>query len=275
MAGKNFGSAIEWYGPEQVLSGYDLHCKNREQVYYSVWQGNAIKFPYKGGDEGEGKDLLSQNLDAWKQAGTSAQYTLAFHPALDKDGNLTAATPIDGSGNFRVNETGSYQPRGMAAVTQTDPRLDKILELMQQQNDRLQALEEGADTFDMEEVEEEEEEEPDEVGRVIGRIGEIDKAIENSPRLAGLYDDIRYGFRFLMKKAGVQIPEINHGINGTQKMADQEPGQQKDGPTVMRELVIAWPELPALLTKMHQILQRDPDEFRYVTKKVNEKINDL
>ena len=275
MAAKmGIGSAVEWYGSAQVLAGYDLHAQNRDAVYYSVWQGPVIKFVYTDGDEQTGRDLLAQNLQAWEQNGSSALYTLRFHPVLDKHGDLTNATPYNASGNFKMREAGGGWVSGVRepgpAPVQNDA-LEKIAQILAQQNERLTALENSEE--DPEEDPEEEEEDPDAVTKIIAGIGNVEAAINESPMLGGLYQDLRGLLHVFMRKMGA-VPQSAPAING---MEQQQQQQQKtvDIQTVMRELVAGFPELPGMLIKLHEIQQTDPVTFEFARKKLIAGIENL
>lgn len=261
---KGTGNSVEWFGVDQVLSGYDLHCRNRDnKVYYSIWQAGLPKFVYDGGEQAEGRELLEENLQAWKVNGNTAMYTLRFHPCLDKNEQITNNSPVNGSGNFKINDS-SF----VSGVSKNDSKLDILIEMFKKQEERLTALEEGEFEEEIEEVQQE----PTETENIIGSIKRIEESIITSPLLSGLYTDARLLFRGLAKKWGVDMstPKTEQAMNGTNT---QQP--KTDMATVMKELVQAFPELPNLLIRLHQILHEDRDTFDLAKKKLIDGINKL
>jgi hypothetical protein len=285
---KGIGSSVEWYEVDQILSGYDLHSKMRDEMYYSVWCGAVPKFVYDGGDVAEGRDLLAQNLSAWAANGNTSTYTLRFHPSLDKNGDITNASLVNGSGNFRLNEPDYVRNvRAVAQVTaappinaETDKKLDLLIQLVAQQNERLNALEEEPE-FIVEDDEEEEEEEDKELTRMVSGVQKIETVINESPLLSEMVSMLRIGVKSFARKYGV-IEEPNYpkyntvsGMNETtaQQQETTETRGNKSFGELFKELVAQFPELPNMVAKMHYLMENEPNDFLYIKKKLIEGLN--
>ena len=277
---KNIGSSIEWYGRDSVIRGYDLHTQNRDGVYYSVWQGGVIKFVYDGGEYDEGKTLLDENLQAWEQNGNTANYHLRFHPSLDKNGEITNNTPFNASGNFKLRES-SYMSGFLPNPTPAkDDRIDKLIDIITTQNDRLNSIEQMLQDPPQTDDELQNEVEPNdveisEVDRILSGITKVESVINQSPLLGGFYNDLRLGYRLMLKKmTGENLndyapPQINGMTQNTQT---QNSGSQ-DFKGIFSDLVKNFPELPDLLVKLHGVLTTDRDTFELAKKKLIEGIN--
>ena len=267
----NVGHGVEWYTADQVMSGYDSHVKNRDTCYYSIWQGKALRYGYNDGDVEEGKDVLRENLLPLVNNGNSATYTIKFHPAPDASGYITDKTPVMGSFNFKVSEPTAFRqaPPTISGVNNED-KFAKILEILMQQNQRLEALEEEEDE---DEEEEDEEPEPDEYAKTLGQVKQVENLIMESPLLNDMYTHLRLGLRVLAKKFGVE-PETNYqntnymsGVNSNEK--------QKDFSQIFSELLQQFPELPNLIGKLHNVMVTDNDMFRVVKKKLIDGVNNI
>jgi len=271
---KGTGTAVDWWGMEQVLNGYDLHCQVREAVAYSVWQGGVPKFTFNDGDIGEGREWLEQHIKTLEMNGSTAMYTIRFHPHKP-DQELTNKAEITGSANFKMHEPSYTAVTGRAQAPAPDARLDKILEVLINQEERLKAIE-NAELE--EEIEEVEEEEPDQIGKVLNGIRQIEDTIKGSEVLSELYSDLRIGLRILAKKAGIELPQMNNrprqeqAVNGNTMEGTT---QQVDMRVVMSELVKQFPELPEMLVKLHRIMKEDPDMFDLAKKKLIKGVNQM
>lgn len=280
MGGNGSGNSIECWGADQVLQQYDLHTAQREAVYFSVWQGNIVKFVFDEGNGANGLALLQTNLQAWEQNGNSATYSIRFHPELIKD-TVTNTTPYNGSLNFKLSAPAGARVSGTSGMA--DPRIDAVIEAMRVQQEQFQALITSmSEPEEVDEDEEMDEVEQDEVGNVIGAVQRIEQAITNSPVFGSFFEDLKYGFRHWLKKQGVDLPPMRapitqtmSGTTNNNNMADTQQGEKVNMTEVMQNLVTAWPELPGVLVKLHSIWLKDKEEFRFITKKLNEKVNDL
>ena len=271
------GSAVDWWGADQVLSGYDFHAQNRENMYFSLWQGNVPKFVYEGGDIGEGRELLETSITPLQVNGSTAMYTIRFHPQ-PKDGNINSNSPVNGSANFKMCEpsfTAGIAGTRPAAPQQQSEHLKIIVDLLQKQDDRLTALEQAQDIEEIEEVDEVE----DEVGRIISGINRIEETVQKSPMLGDLYTDLRLGLRLLGKKLGIEIPQQTHHqantVTGNTMDNNTQTEARVDMKQIMSELVKGFPELPHLLVTLHNIMVTDPDTFDLAKKKLIDGVNKL
>lgn len=271
----NIGNGIEWYTAEQVLAGYDTHTKNRENVYYSIWQSKALRYGYNDGDPNEGKDLLRENLTPLINNGNTSTYTIKFHPSPDASGYITDKTPVMGSFNFKVSEPSilkANQPVNIGNINTAaiDEKFNKILEVMLQMNERVTKLEQEPEQDDEEQDDEEQEPEPDEYERVINGVKGIENLITESPLLNDIYTHLRLGVRVLAKKFGVQDDQNQYQKNNA--MAGTTNGNKSFG-EIFEELLKQFPELPNLIGKLHHTMVTDPDLFKVVKKKLIDGVN--
>lgn len=289
MAG-NRSTSVEWHSLADVMQGYDLHTAGRDEVYYSVMHEKVPKFTYTGGDVVQGRELLEQSLQPVIANGVTATYTLRFHPALDKDGAITNATPYDASANFRLNDYAT----GMSGTRQVQPAdnspiLQRMVEILERQEKRLTELEQTLQPSDdglIDDIEEvEEEEEPEEFAWMAG-VQKFEQVVQQSPLLSDAMAYMRLGIRAFAKKMGIDDPIINQGnyqqpataMAGTTQHTMDETTQQAppvDMRIVMRDLVAGFPELPNLLAQLHHVQQTDPDLFTVAKKKLINGVNQL
>lgn len=139
MAGNN----LDRRGIDSILEGFNTFSEY--SPFFSVWQGKNLKFQSTDEDLQRGQDLLLSNLEALRQAGSDAIFTIRFHKTTDKDGFVTDKTPYVGSFNFKVAEA---QQMGQLAGTETSSfhsifsKLDQILQQQNEIQSRVAALEE-------------------------------------------------------------------------------------------------------------------------------------
>jgi len=279
MAGK-FGSSIEWYGLEQLLSGYDLFTQNMNEVYYSIWQAAALKYSYTNGNVDTGREMLQQQLAPVQANGGTAIYTICFHPALDKDGNITNKTEIIGSCNFRMNDAANYfagnnKPQPVAAPAM-HPQMSQIMDALKAVTEQQSAIIQRQQMLEdlMHEEPEEDEEEEEEENDMLGKVRAVETTIQQSPLLNDIYQHGRLALRILAKKMGLDPSPLQPQHN-TMAGTESATEQAADMRTVMTELVQTWPELPGILQKLHHIMHTDRDTFDFVIKKVNNQISQL
>lgn len=146
-------SSVDRKGIDSVIEGYNTFAEY--SPIYSVWQGRNLKFQFNDEDIQRGQDLLLNNLEAIRQTGSDAVFTIRFHTTKDKDGFISDKTPYVGSFNFKVSEpTNQLGNLAGADYTSNSPILSKLDKILDQQNElqsRIAALEEQ---------EEDEEDEP-------------------------------------------------------------------------------------------------------------------
>jgi hypothetical protein len=270
VGAKGTGNAVDWWGLEQVLSGYDLHTENKEKVYYSVWQSSIPKFFYSDGDIVGGRDYLERNISPLEHNGSTALYTIRFHPEPADNDELTNKSPVTGSANFKMCQYYDQGRNGVRSVSggSNNEALVKIAEMLQQQNDRLTALEQGEN-----EEEETEEDYDSDIGRAIHGVKQIEAQIQSSPLLGGLYTDGRLLLRGLCKKWGIPLDNVfNDGaINGV-TMENVDTSKDTEN---FKELVKNFPELPAMLRKLYMVMKNDPVTFEFAKKKLKDGIEQL
>jgi len=291
---KHIGSAIEAFGSQQVLGNFDLYCTNRDSVYYSVWQSGVPKFTYTGGDLIEGRELLERNLNAWAANGNTATYQIRYHPALDKNNDITNNSPFGSSCNFKMKDPSIMPYQGQQVGNAPGPtivvpepsseKLDMLIDLVRQQNERLTAMEEdvyGDDDEDPEDMEDDEPE-PDAFDTAISGISKMETAVQQSPMLSQVYNDLRLLLRVGARKLGIDPNEFsNNNRNEPQTMAgttqQAPPPGSIDFGVVFKELIKEgnFPELPAMLVKLHQVMKEDRDTFDLARKKLIDGVNKL
>jgi hypothetical protein len=198
-----------------------------------------------------------------------ALFEIYFHPALEADGYLTNKSKYTSSFNFcPCDQEIRMEKKSGGQVAGTNEAMAKILELLQQQNERLEDLEENG----IPQIDEEKD--------LIGKINRVSEVIEKSPVFSGLFSDMRFGLRHYMKKYGVQFDtppphqqqggQMNGTNNATYNMTAQE--QMKHDLTILLPL---WQEFPAILTKLARLAKEQPEDFEFYKRKLNEKINEL
>jgi len=130
-------------GIDSILEGFNTFAEY--SPIFSVWQGKNLKFQSTDEDLQRGQDLLLSNLEALRQANSDAIFTIRFHKQTDKDGFVTDKTPYVGSFNFKVAEAQQLGSLAGADNTSYNPVLNKLDQILQQQNElqsRIAALEE-------------------------------------------------------------------------------------------------------------------------------------
>ena len=135
---------VDRRGVDSISQGFETFGNHAQ--FYSVWQGKNMKFQSKIEDSG----LFHENIEALKQAGSDALFTVRFHGKPDKDGFVTDKTPYISSFNFKViDETKQLGTIGAANGAYGDPnvnsKLDLILKNQNEQESRIAALEEEPD----------------------------------------------------------------------------------------------------------------------------------
>ena len=278
------GHGVEWYTAEQVLNGFDNHTKDKDNVYYSIWQGKSLRFGYNEGSINTGRDILEENLQPLVYNGNTSTYTIKFHPMPDASGYITDKTPIMGSFNFKVSDPYSVRMAGVQQPTaapmpapRNDDKIDKILELLIAQDQRIKALEEEPDfEFD-------EEPEPDQKTQILGQVQQVEQIINESPLLNDVYTHLRLGLRVLAKRFGVEPETSNYtpgsyniaGMEQQQQQHQQQPEQELTFTEMFGLLVKQFPELPNMLGKLYNLSIEDNDMFRVVKKKLIDGVNSI
>lgn len=275
------GNSVEWYTADQVLNGYDMHARGREAVYYSIWQSKSLRFGYNNGDVNEGRDILADNLQPLINNQVGSTYTIKFHPEPDSSGYITDRTPVMGSFNFKISEpysqrVGQVQPIAQAPASKDD-KLDKIINLLITQEQRIKALEEEETEIVYEDEEEESEE--DQYTKAIGAVQNVERLINESPLLNDVYTHLRLGLRVLAKRFGVEPEQTNYSgsynISGMSNTQQQTEGNAMTFTEMFGQLVQQFPELPNMLGKLHHVMVTDADMFKVVKKKLIDGVNSI
>lgn len=271
---KNTGSTVEAYGYENTICLYNLHTEAKTAPYFAIFQGSVIKYPYTTDDDGGALQCFINNFRALEQSGTQGLYTIRFYNDLDANDDITTNTPFRSSFNFKVFKS-EYTGGQVTGVSNSG--IDTIVQMLKQQEERLRALEDGSLDEEIEEVTAE-----DEANDIIGQVTRVTNAIENNPTLSGMFEDIRFGLRHLMRKAGVSFegqrsqPVGNVNRTNTNNMSDTNTA---DAATMLREalkqLLPVWPELPGILHKLASVSITSPEDFNFYKKKLNEKVNEI
>ncbi len=204
MAGGTAGRIIQYKDIPGVVSGYKLH----NSPYYALYDGKQPLFTYDSDDaDGEGLELLQQNIEVIKNNGSTALLTMKFYKELDKNGHITKASSECSSFNFRLCEPGT----GMQTANGGngfDPAREYFAHL-RQQNEMLQY-----ELGEMRETLEEMKEEQDEADKSLGMIGKLEGS--------DLKDMVKEGMTFLRELFFQNRP----GYNMQQQQHYQQPPQR-------------------------------------------------
>ncbi len=208
-------AAIQFYGAKNVLDA----ANNRECPKWGIFAGTQFLFKYDGSSMEESIALLDTILRTIQES--EAVYTIRFY---EENVKIKAATPYDGSFNFRLVEE-----------TERQNRYSHSREI----ENRLAALESGG---------EEEEEEGE------GMInGIINKLIDDPAKIEGLLNVVRgvLGIR----RPPLIVPQATGAISG---VADNEDQRIINAIQLLREVD---DRLPDHLEQLAKMAKNDPKTF--------------
>lgn len=117
--------SIDRRGMDSVIQGFDTF----NSPFYAVLQSGAIKYIHDEDDMESAKDLLRDNMEAAKQAGSDALYQIRFYRGVP-DGGIDSKTGYIGSFNFKVqDEPKQYIPYQVGASPELTQMQQKIAAL--------------------------------------------------------------------------------------------------------------------------------------------------
>lgn len=208
------GDRVGW---EQIKQGYKMY---KDCPFYALFEGTStgrrspgrLLFAYKGGErDGEGWDMLEQNLQVAEATTPESIFVLQFYDRLGKNDSLDAATPYAGSFPLRMRErtytpaisgAQQFQDQGFLAYLQGQliEKERKILELEEQ----VLELEGENDTLIKGESKK----------QISGVIGEIGQAGNEFPWLADIIKDWSTVLKHKFGAPGHRGPGAVAGVSG-------------------------------------------------------------
>ena len=237
-------SSVDRRGIDSVIEGYNTFSEY--SPIYSVWQGRNLKFQFNDEDIQRGQDLLLSNLEAIRQTGSDAVFTIRFHTTKDKDGFISDKTPYVGSFNFKVSEpTNQLGNLAGAEYTSNSPILSKLDKILDQQNElqsRIAALEE--------QDEDEDEEKPNDI---MGMLSGIMQTPVGQQIITGLLGAIT-------KNIAPQQPAAKQvGLAGI-------PSEEEKIQDAIERLKTIDPEIADDLQKLAHIAETQKGTFEFLVK---------
>lgn len=170
-------AAVQFYGKEQVIES----AANMGGTAWAIFSGTSLITKWESKDPTESAQALEQWLDMLMQSGTAAVYKIKFFevPEGSEKIKINEKTVCDaGSFSFKLQEPHEgivqYGIRGVA-MTETNVKLDKLLQIVEAQQKRLEELESIEPENDDEET----------IGSVL-----LD-AVKNPDKLMGLVNTIK------------------------------------------------------------------------------------
>ncbi len=163
-------------GWDQIKEGWIMF---NNYPYYAFFESNGrgksnrLIFAYKRGDlQGEGWDLLEQNLKAAELNTPSTEYTIQFYDELGKGGKLDCNTNYSGSFNLRMRPfEGSISRIGSVAAAAADNNFLNYLQVeLRNEKEKVQDLQALNDEL-QQELDDLQKEPAKEIGGIIGEIG--------------------------------------------------------------------------------------------------------
>jgi len=265
MAGR--GHSIDCTTLQQTIERLELYCERLGVPFMTIWNGGTLKYGEYTDSLDANKNSLIANIMALHQSGTTASFQIRFHPVLDTDGYISDKTKYIGSIDFKLHDGNPYKMGEVSAPN--NPVMEQILQLMKRQDERI---------TDLESVEDDVMTPVDEGNDIVAQIDRITGVIERNPVLGGFLDDVRFGMRHLMKKAGVTFdrPNIENRVSGTTQQNSEVMEDVKEKITYsLKVLIPIFTELPDILVKLAQIAQRDRADFDFYKKKLVDAANKM
>lgn len=272
MAGSERGS-VDAIGVKDVLERANLFMEKYTPIF-SIWQDKTLKFSNLDSDISEGYELLANNLTAIAATGVTHMYTIKFHSKLDPDGYINSTSPPIASFNFRLNGGQYYggQPVAPGAIsgttTSTSPEMAAILELLRQNNERMNAIEDAINGTDDDELEEPERTEEE---RIMGIVKQASEIVKDNQPLSDLVNDFRLLFRVGLKKFGIDLSKETTAMTATAPTTPPPAATADNGEKIKYAFTILMPlmpDLPEILVALANLSQNDPETFNLVVKKM-------
>lgn len=296
-AGKfRFGQDTDAFGTDAATQIFDLYYDAASVPYFAWWKGNVIKFTYENDDVQDGRKMFLEHLRMISMSPNDALHTIAFYNSVGENG-INISTQYSKSFNFRIlgrfenskkEHIEAYTPPATVGSVQND-RIAEILEkmalMMQQQNEKIQALEDKINEEDEYEDEEIEEEEIDPNERVIVQIKELIDKVDRSEKIGGIVDDARFAFRSLMKRwnlwdntvaphaAGVTTTTSTNKYNmDINNLTEEQKNQLNQAIGIVAG---NWKNFANAMMKLADMAQNKKEDFDYIIRKLDKGLNDL
>lgn len=255
-------ATVQFYGREQVMQA----ASNLKCPAWALFAGTALFNKYEENDEIESMQILEQYLEMLENSGSAAVYKLKFFeiPEGSKKVKITEKTVCDrGSFTFKLQTQEQtlipYQSRAIA-FNETNTKIDKLAEIILEQQKQINLLSEKF----TEDLEEEEEEEPETIGSVL-----MD-AIKNPNKLMELVNTFKMITGIGMNQQPMQaIGNINpQQTNTMENETTQQTGNIEERlqrlSNAIDILEKADPQLVEHLEKLAAMSQNDPGMFKFL-----------
>jgi hypothetical protein len=174
-------AAVQFYGKDQVLTA----AQNMKGSAWAIFSGTSLLTKWETKDTHESASALEQWLDMLAESNTAAVYKIKFFevPEGKEQIKINEKTLCDAGGfSFKIQEANEsivqYSQRGVV-MHETNNKLDKIADLLLQQQERITELEEKINGT------EEVEDEPETLGSVL-----LD-AVKNPQQLMNLVNTFK------------------------------------------------------------------------------------
>jgi hypothetical protein len=175
-------AAVQFYGKEQVLAA----AQNMKGSAWAIFSGTSLITKWETKDTHDSASALEQWLEMLADSNTAAVYKIKFFEVAEgkEQIKINEKTVCDaGSFSFKLQEQEQsivqYSQRGIV-MTETNTKLDKIADLLVQQQERILELEEKVNG-----TEGDEPEEPETLGSIL-----LD-AVKNPQQLMNLVNTFK------------------------------------------------------------------------------------
>lgn len=129
------GSVTDRRGYEDALQGFNFYMDGWEEnnpLYYSVWNGQKLKFVSKEEDKEAAKQEFMNILEVYKRNGTGGQLEVRFH---EKRPNNTLNSKSDYAGSFtfvifEYSSNAPFNPAAAPAVNHVQSSISSIQQLV-------------------------------------------------------------------------------------------------------------------------------------------------
>lgn len=251
-------ATVQFYGAEQVLQA----AENYNCPAWAIFSGTALFMKHENNDMQASRQMLEQALEMLHQSGSVATYKIKFFEVPEKVDRIkiTEKSVCDG-GSFsfqtRTQEQSLIPYHGRAiAVKESTEKIDKLAEIVAQQQLQIQQL-----IAMQEEPEEEEEEEPETIGSIF-----MD-ALKNPEKMMGLVNVFNQ-----IKSTLTMQPQPMGAIGnlGSQPTPTGAPVTDEEKlnrlAVAIDKLEKADPDLVEHLEKLAAMSESNPQQFNWLIK---------
>lgn len=123
-------NTVSFRGVKQVLDAYTM----QDMSAWSIWNGKDLMFAYEGDSVTQGGNELRQTLDALREGGSQASYSLKVYEDLPKKAKITSSTPYSRALSFSVfaldGDDNPYQARQNTVIGALEARFTAMQEDM-------------------------------------------------------------------------------------------------------------------------------------------------